>query len=32
MRNVDGLPVIGPVRTYRHEHAEWDRELGRFEY
>lgn len=28
MRSVAGLPVRGPVRTCRHEHAEWDRELG----
>jgi hypothetical protein len=28
MRNVGGLPVNGPVRTYRHEYAEWDREPG----
>ena len=28
MRNVAGFPVRGPVRTCRHEHAEWDRELG----
>ena len=28
MRNVAGLPVRGPVRTCRHEHAEWDRDLS----
>ena len=28
MRSVAGFPVRGPVRTCRHEDAEWDRELG----
>ncbi len=28
MRSVAGIPVRGPVRTCRHEHAERDRELG----
>jgi hypothetical protein len=28
MRSVAGLPVRGLVRTCRHEHAEWDRELS----
>jgi YD repeat-containing protein len=28
MRSVAGFALIGPVRTCRHEHAEWDQELG----